>query len=228
MLETQNKVIALIEEVKKQLHYLKFFGFQEIPAQIPSDIIYHQKKEPPPLEKIEKEVEGCKRCKLSSARTHIVFGVGNQNADILFIGEGPGQEEDLKGIPFVGKAGQLLTQIIEKGMGLKRSDVYICNIVKCRPPANRDPEEEEIEACRGFLEKQIKAINPKIIVALGKPASSTLLERNVMITRERGTWHKFMGYKVMITYHPAFLLRFYTKENRSKVWEDMKKVLAAL
>ena len=228
MVETQKKVIALIEEVKKQLHYLKFLGFHEIPVQEPSGATYLQEKEPPSLKKTEREIEGCKKCKLSSTRTHIVFGVGNQNADILFVGEGPGREEDLKGIPFVGKAGQLLTQIIEKGMGLKRSDVYICNIVKCRPPANRDPEEEEIEACRGFLEKQIKAINPKIIVALGKPASSTLLERNVMITRERGTWHKFMGYKVMITYHPAFLLRFYTKENRSKVWEDMKKVLAAL
>ncbi len=228
MIKTQEKVLIVIENLKRQLNYLKFFGVSEIPVTIPSSPGYNVKKEPVTLKEIENELGDCKRCKLCSTRTNIVFGSGNENADILFVGEGPGKDEDLQGAPFVGKAGRLLTQIIEKGMGLKRKDVYICNIVKCRPPENRDPEKEEIEACSPFLEKQIKAINPKVVVALGKPASSTLLGRNVFITRERGSWHSFMGYKVMITYHPAYLLRYYTNENRLKVWEDMKKVLSAL
>lgn len=217
MIKTENRVLSVIADVKGQLQYLKLFGFQEIPVRLPLT-----------LQEIERELDNCKRCKLWSTRTHIVFGVGNKTPDIVFVGEGPGKEEDNQGIPFVGKAGQLLTQIIEKGMGLKRSDVYICNVVKCRPPENRDPEKDEIEACRPFLEKQIKALNPKIIVALGKPASSTLLGRNVAIIKERGTWHSFHGYKIMITYHPAYLLRHYTRENRLQVWEDMKKVLSAI
>ncbi len=228
MIKTQEKVLIVIESLKRQLNYLKFFGISEIPVTIPSNPNYNGKKGPVTLKEIENELGDCKRCKLCSTRTNIVFGSGNENADIVFVGEGPGKDEDLQGAPFVGKAGRLLTQIIEKGMGLKRKDVYICNIVKCRPPENRDPEKEEIEACSPFLEKQIKAINPKVVVALGKPASSTLLGRNVFITRERGSWHSFMGYKVMITYHPAYLLRYYTNENRLKVWEDMKKVLSAL
>ena len=235
MTQTQKKILRLIEDLKGQLNYLKLFGFQEIPVRIPSfeNLKSNISKKPITnksltLSEIEKELGNCQRCKLSSTRTHIVFGVGNENADIVFVGEGPGKEEDKQGIPFVGKAGQKLTEIIEKGMGLKRSDVYICNIVKCRPPNNRDPEVEEIDACRPFLEKQIKAINPKVIVALGKPASSTLLGRNVAITKERGTWHSFQGYKVMITYHPAFLLRFFTVENRRLVWEDVKKALSVL
>lgn len=228
MIKTQEKVLIVIENLKRQLNYLKFFGISEIPITIPSNPNYNGEKGPVTLKVIEDELGDCKRCKLCSTRTNIVFGSGNENADIVFVGEGPGKDEDLQGAPFVGKAGRLLTQIIEKGMGLKRKDVYICNIVKCRPPENRDPEKEEIEACSPFLEKQIKAINPKVVVALGKPASSTLLGRNVLITRERGSWHSFMGYKVMITYHPAYLLRYYTNENRLKVWEDMKKVLSAL
>ena len=223
----------VIEDVKGQLNYLKQFGFLEIPVKDPLTKIdrgnvLNKDRDSLTLQKIEKELGDCKRCKLYSTRTNIVFGVGNMNADLVFVGEGPGAEEDKQGIPFVGKAGQLLTQIIEKGMGLKRNDVYICNIVKCRPPGNRDPEKEEIEACRPFLEKQIKAINPKVIVSLGRPAASTLLGRNVAITKERGSWHSFKGYKLMLTYHPAYLLRSYTKENRLQVWEDMKKVLSVL
>lgn len=230
MIKTGNKVLRVIADLKGQLEYLKLFGFQEIPVRIPSleNCSLNKSNKPLTLQEIEGELGNCKRCKLWSTRTHIVFGVGNKNADIVFVGEGPGKEEDNQGIPFVGKAGQLLTQIIEKGMELKRSDVYICNIVKCRPPKNRDPEKNEIESCHPFLEKQIKAINPKAIVALGKPASSTLLRRNVAIIKERGTWHSFQGYKLMITYHPAYLLRYYTKENRAQVWEDMKKVLSAI
>ncbi len=235
MNQTQKKVLRIIEDLKEHLSYLKLFGFQEIPVEIPSLENFKNDVSKKPLtnmsltlSEIKEELGDCRRCKLFSTRTHIVFGVGNKNADIVFVGEGPGQEEDKQGVPFVGMAGQKLTDIIEKGMGLKRSDVYICNIVKCRPPNNRDPEKDEIDACSSFLEKQIKAINPKVIVALGKPASSTLLGRNVAITRERGTWHSFQGYQVMLTFHPAYLLRFYTNENRRLVWEDMKKALSAI
>ena len=235
MAHTQKKILRVIEDLKGQLNNLKLFGFKEIPVRIPTFDGFEADASMKTvmdksltLSKIEKELGDCQRCKLCSTRTHIVFGVGNENADIIFVGEGPGKEEDRQGIPFVGRAGQKLTEIIEKGMGLKRSDVYICNIVKCRPPNNRDPEIEEIEACRPFLEKQIKAINPKVIIALGKPASSTLLGRNVAITKERGTWHSFQGHKVMLTFHPAYLLRFFTIENRRLVWEDVKKALSAL
>lgn len=235
MSQTQKQIFRIIEDLKGQLNYLKLFGFKEIPVRIPS--LENLKSsipkkpstnQPLTLAGVKEELGDCRRCKLFSTRTHIVFGAGNENADIVFVGEGPGQEEDKQGIPFVGRAGQKLTEIIEKGMGLKRSDVYICNIVKCRPPNNRDPEQDEIETCRPFLEKQIKAINPKVIIALGKPASSTLLGRNVAITKERGTWHSFQGYKVMLTFHPAYLLRSYTKENRIHVWEDTKKALSVI
>lgn len=181
------------------------------------------------LEEIRREIGDCTRCKLSQGRTNIVFGSGNPNARLVFVGEGPGADEDAQGLPFVGRAGKKLTEIIEKGMGLDRErDTYICNIVKCRPPGNRDPEPDEIAACKPFLIKQLQAINPKVVVALGKPASSTLLERQVAITKERGTWHEFKGIKLMLTFHPAYLLRFYTVENRRSVLDDMKKALSAL
>ncbi len=181
------------------------------------------------LEEIRREIGDCTRCKLSQGRTNIVFGSGNPSARLVFVGEGPGADEDAQGLPFVGRAGKKLTEIIEKGMGLSRErDTYICNIVKCRPPGNRDPEPDEIAACKPFLLKQLQAINPKVAVALGKPAASTLLERPVAITKERGTWHEFKGIKLMLTFHPAYLLRFYTVENRRSVLEDMKKALSAL
>lgn len=178
---------------------------------------------------IRDELGDCQRCKLCETRKTIVFGSGNSNADLVFVGEGPGADEDEQGLPFVGRAGKKLTEIIEKGMLLNREqDTYICNIVKCRPPGNRDPEKEEIEACKPFLVKQLQAIQPKVIVALGKPAASTLLGRSVPITKERGTWHEFEGIKLMLTFHPAYLLRFYTLENRKAVMDDMKKVLEVL
>jgi len=158
-----------------------------------------------------------------------VFGSGNPDARLVFVGEGPGADEDEQGLPFVGRAGKKLTEIIEKGMELNRqNDTYICNIVKCRPPGNRDPEPDEVGACKPFLLKQLGAIRPKVIVALGKPAASTLLGRTVKITQERGTWHEYAGIPLMITFHPAYLLRFYTIENRKAVHEDMKKVLVEL
>ncbi len=181
------------------------------------------------LAAVREELGDCQRCKLCETRQTIVFGSGNPNADLVFVGEGPGADEDAQGLPFVGRAGKKLTEIIEKGMLLDREkDTYICNIVKCRPPGNRDPEKDEVDACKPFLIQQLKAIRPKVIVALGKPAASTLLCRTVPITKERGTWHEFEGIKLMLTYHPAYLLRAYTLENRRAVHEDMQKVMEAL
>lgn len=181
------------------------------------------------LKEVREELGDCRRCKLCETRKTIVFGSGNPNADLMFIGEGPGADEDEQGLPFVGRAGKKLTEIIEKGMLLNRErDTYICNIVKCRPPGNRDPEMDEIEACKPFLIEQVRAVRPKVIVALGKPAATTLLGRAVAITRERGTWHKFEGIPLLPTFHPAYLLRFYTLENRRAVMEDMQKVLEVL
>ena len=180
----------------------------------------------PSLEDVRTTLGECTRCALSEKRTQIVFGDGNPSADILFIGEGPGEQEDLRGLPFVGRAGELLTQMIEKGMGLARQDVYICNIVKCRPPGNRNPLPPEVSACRPFLDGQIDAVDPRVIVSLGKPAASLLLGRDVAITRLRGTWHEYRGIPLMPTLHPAYVLRQYTPENRRLVWEDLKSALA--
>ncbi|MBK7977195.1 MAG: uracil-DNA glycosylase [Deltaproteobacteria bacterium] len=180
---------------------------------------------PAALEAVRLDLGDCTRCKLHTHRTKLVFGVGNPEAEILFVGEGPGEDEDKRGEPFVGRAGQLLTRIIEDGMGLERSDVYICNIVKCRPPQNREPERDEIATCLPFLERQIAAVAPKVIVSLGRPSTSTLLGRHVAITALRGKWQEYRGIPLMPTYHPAYVLRQYTADVRRHVWEDMKEVL---
>ncbi len=177
------------------------------------------------LEEVRERLGDCTRCPLHAGRTKIVFGDGNPNAEILFVGEGPGEQEDLSGLPFVGRAGELLTRMIENGLKISRASVYIANVVKCRPPNNRTPLPNEVAACREFLDGQIDAIRPKVIVALGKPATSLLLGRDVSITRVRGSWHDYRGYPVMPTFHPAFLLRQYTPENRRLVWEDLKAAL---
>jgi uracil-DNA glycosylase family 4 len=179
----------------------------------------------PGLEAVREALGECTRCRLHEGRTHIVFGVGDPDADLLFVGEGPGEQEDLQGIPFVGRAGELLTRMIERGLGIPRNRVYICNIVKCRPPGNRTPLADEVSACRPFLDGQIDAVAPKAIVTLGKPASSLLLGRDVSITRVRGVWHEYRGIPVMPTFHPAFVLRQYTEQNRRLVWEDLKAAL---
>jgi DNA polymerase len=181
--------------------------------------------ENPTLEAVRAELGECIRCGLSEGRTQVVFGDGNPRADLLFIGEGPGEQEDLRGLPFVGRAGELLTRMIEKGLGIPRSEVYICNIVKCRPPGNRTPLAKEVAACRPFLDGQIDAVRPRVIVTLGKPASSLLLGRDIAITKVRGTWHEYRGTPVMPTFHPAFVLRQYTEQNRRLVWEDLKAAL---
>ena len=175
------------------------------------------------LEELKGYIGDCRRCKLHSGRTQVVFGVGNPNATLMFVGEGPGRDEDLQGEPFVGRAGQLLTDIITKGMGLRREDVYIANVVKCRPPQNRNPEPDEVASCEPFLKKQIELIRPKIIVALGKFAVQTLTQSKVPITRLRGNWHAYMGIKLMPTFHPAYLLR--NPMDKKLVWEDIKKVI---
>lgn len=178
------------------------------------------------LEEVRAELGDCTRCKLHQlGRKQIVFGVGNPKAELMFIGEGPGAQEDIQGIPFVGDAGQLLTKIIQS-MGFSRDDVYIANIVKCRPPQNRDPEPDEVASCEPFLKKQIASINPRMIVTLGKYASQTILHTSTAITRLRGQWGSYQGIPVMPTYHPAYLLR--NPEEKRPVWSDMKAVVAAL
>jgi DNA polymerase len=179
----------------------------------------------PTLAQVREHLGECTRCRLCEGRTQIVFGDGNPQAALMFIGEGPGETEDLRGLPFVGRAGELLTQMIEKGLGVPRRDVYICNIVKCRPPKNRTPLSDEVASCRPFLDGQIDAVQPRVIVALGKPAASLLLGRDVAITRARGTWHSYRGIPLMPTFHPAFVLRQYTEENRRLVWNDLKAAL---
>lgn len=176
----------------------------------------------PTLEEVRGHLGECERCGLCSDRKQIVFGSGNPNADLMFVGEGPGEQEDRQGLPFVGRAGDLLTQMIEKGIGISRSEVYICNIVKCRPPGNRNPLPPEVSACRPFLDGQIEAVAPKVIITLGKPAAGVLLGREVAITRMRGTWQEYRGIPLMPTLHPAYVLRQYTAENRRAVWQDLK------
>ena len=173
------------------------------------------------LEVIRADLGDCTRCVLHEKRTNLVFGVGNPNADLMFIGEGPGSEEDRQGIPFVGPAGQLLTKIIN-AIDLSRDDVYITNVVKCRPPRNRDPEPVEVEECRPFLDRQVDAIRPKVICALGRVAAQNLLKTEEGITRIRGRIFSYRGAKLVPTFHPAYLLR--NAEKKRECWEDMKLI----
>jgi DNA polymerase len=180
------------------------------------------------LENVRKNLGDCQRCKLGTARKNLVFGAGNPKARLVFVGEGPGADEDEKGEPFVGDAGRMLTRIIT-AMGIKREDVYICNVVKCRPPGNRNPEADEIKACAPFLLRQIKSIKPEVIVALGKFAAQTLLETKEPISKLRGRFRDFHGIPLMPTYHPSYLLR--TGGNSDSfwdVWGDMTQVLQLL
>ena len=177
------------------------------------------------LERVRADIGDCTRCRLHKARTNIVFGVGNPKTELVFVGEGPGHDEDIQGIPFVGRAGKLLTQMIE-AMGLQRNDVYICNVVKCRPPENRLPEKDEIATCSPFLMRQLGVIAPKVIVCLGACAAQTLLATNAGISKFRGQWFDFHGSKLIATYHPAYLLR--NPPAKGEVWNDLKKVLTEL
>ncbi len=182
------------------------------------------------LDDIRADIGECRRCPLHAQRTQVVFGVGNTEAKLVFVGEGPGADEDAQGIPFVGRAGQLLTQMIDgtarrEGMPIERKDVYICNVVKCRPPGNRTPEPEEMEICGPFLFRQLEVIRPKAICALGGTAAKALLDRREGVTRMRGNWYKWREIPVMVTYHPSYLLRPYNQDAKREAWEDLKKVL---
>jgi len=177
------------------------------------------------LDDLRKEIGDCHRCKLSKGRKNIVFGEGKADADIMFIGEGPGRDEDIQARPFVGEAGKLLTNLILK-LGLRREDVYIANIVKCRPPNNRNPEEDEINTCSHFVERQIAIINPKVIVCLGKISAQTLLRSKNTISKLRGNFFSYKDIPVMPTFHPAYLLR--NPKDKWLTWEDMQKVLNKL
>jgi uracil-DNA glycosylase family 4 len=212
----------LISDLKTYLEYLKGMGITSLPVteNVPEKIL-PPRSETPTLADVRKELGDCKRCKLHRTRKTIVFGEGNEKAALMFIGEGPGYDEDVQGRPFVGRAGQLLTKIIES-INLSREEVYIANIVKCRPPQNRNPEPDEIESCNPFLMKQIRVIRPKIICALGAPSAQTLLKTDTKITALRGKFYELEGIRVIPTYHPAFLLR--NPERKREVWEDMKKI----
>ena len=182
------------------------------------------------LVQIRADIGDCRRCRLCESRSKIVFGVGNEKSPLVFVGEGPGAEEDAQGIPFVGRAGQLLTQMIEntakkEGIPLLRDDVYICNVVKCRPPGNRAPEPDEMEICGQFLYRQLSAIRPKALCALGGTAARALTGHKEGVTKMRGHWFQWRDIPVMVTYHPSYLLRPYNQNAKREAWEDLKKVL---
>ena len=178
------------------------------------------------LETLREFIGDCTRCKLAPGRTNLVFGVGNPNADLMFVGEGPGADEDERGEPFVGRAGQLLTDIIERGMRMRRQDVYICNVVKCRPPGNRNPEPDEVAACEPFLMRQIELVRPQVIVGLGTFAVQSLLKVKTPIGKLRGRWHDVRGIQMMPTFHPAYLLR--NPADKRLVWADIQEVMKVL
>jgi uracil-DNA glycosylase len=196
-----------------------------VPSAAPSLFETTSKNAGDTLPIVRADLGECTRCKLHTTRNKIVFGDGNPQAELVFIGEGPGADEDLQGLPFVGRAGKLLTQMIE-AMGLQRKQVYICNVVKCRPPGNRQPEKDEVDACSPFLFRQLDVLQPKVIVCLGATAAQTLLQTNRGISHFRGEWLEYRGYKMIATYHPAYLLR--NPAAKGDVWKDLQKVMAEL
>jgi len=224
----------IIRDIRHCLHYLKESGCTGFDC-APQNLRVLEKLGVPSagapghaaetLADIRTDLGDCRRCTLNDSRTHIVFGEGSPAADLVFVGEGPGFEEDRCGQPFVGAAGQLLTRIIA-AMQLSREAVYICNIVKCRPPGNRDPQLEEVHQCLPFLKRQLTAIRPRVICALGKVAAQTLLETETPISRLRGRFHDFMGIAVMPTFHPAYLLR--NPEKKREVWNDVQQIMKRL
>lgn len=235
----------IAEDIKTVLEFYQAMGIERIPLNIALKSRSAEVQKPPPhpplgkegrrggdysekviaLKKLRDEIGDCQRCKLSKGRKNIVFGEGSIDAEIMFIGEGPGEDEDIQGRPFVGKAGRLLTKLIEK-MGFKREDVYIGNIVKCRPPFNRDPEEDEINACSPFIRKQAEIISPKVIVSLGRISTQTLIGLKIPIGKLRGKFYQFEDIPLMPTFHPSYLLR--NPKDKWLVWEDAQKVLERL
>ncbi|MFH1829409.1 MAG: uracil-DNA glycosylase [Pseudomonadota bacterium] len=221
MTDRKDKIAEAASDVRNFLKYSAVLGVKEVRKKARTK----SKDKAGALDKLRTEIGDCTLCKLCKARKNIVFGVGNPKAKLMFIGEGPGRDEDIQGIPFVGLAGQLLTKIIE-AMGFKRDDVYIANIIKCRPPNNRNPEPDEVATCIPFLKKQVEIIKPSVIVCLGSVAAQNLLGTAVNISKLRGKFTEWQGIPVMPTYHPAFLLR--NANMKKPVWEDMKKVMEKL
>ena len=234
------------DEVRRRLEFYQDLGIKTLyrrsttshqpPATLPVPIPNPQPLVPSlepdqdSLAKILTDIGDCKRCRLHEGRHKIVFGTGNEQSKLVFVGEGPGADEDQQGLPFVGRAGQLLTQMIEgtsskEGIPLKRADVYICNVVKCRPPENRTPQPDEMEICGQFLYRQLQAIRPRAICALGSTAAKALLGTKDGVMRLRGKWHSWRDIPVMVTYHPSYLLRPYNQNAKKEAWEDLKKVL---
>jgi uracil-DNA glycosylase len=195
-------------------------------APVPRDLLTSGTTGGTTLEELRADIGDCQRCKLAGGRTNLVFGVGNPKARLVFVGEAPGHDEDLRAEPFVGRAGQLLTEIITKGMKIRREDVYICNVIKCRPPGNRNPEPDEVASCEPFLLRQLEIIGPQVIVALGKFAAQTLLRDKTPITKLRGRWFDYHGIRLMPTFHPAYLLR--NPGDKRLVWEDIQQVMGVL
>ena len=220
--------------------YLEFYQDLGIKTLYKQQAAFETSKAPQPLPalapsgdslvQIRADIGDCRRCRLCESRSKIVFGVGNEKSSLVFVGEGPGAEEDAQGIPFVGRAGQLLTQMIEntakkEGIPLLRDDVYICNVVKCRPPGNRAPEPDEMEICGQFLYRQLSAIHPKALCALGGTAARALTGHKEGVTKMRGHWFQWRDIPVMVTYHPSYLLRPYNQDAKREAWQDLKKLL---
>jgi len=213
-----------LEEARNYLEFQRNLGFNEflLPPRVLTDL------RQTPLDAIRTEMGDCTRCVLHRFRANIVFGEGDPHAGLMLIGEGPGAEEDRQGRPFVGRAGRLLTRMI-KAMGLDRSEVYIANVVKCRPPENRDPEAIEIRTCFPFLQAQIEAVSPKVIITLGRIATGTLLETGGSLSSLRGRFHEYNGIPIMPTYHPSFLLRMENdRQYKKEAWADLQKVMVSL
>ncbi len=237
--EDISKKAYIVENIKNILEFYQILGFESLPINfslsnkaLTSSVTLSQSRSQPTLDReaalkaLREEIGDCRRCKLSNRRTNIVFGEGNPSARLMFIGEAPGREEDLQARPFVGDAGMLLTRLIER-MGFKREDVYIANIVKCRPPMNRDPEIDEIEKCRGFIERQIEIINPAVIMSLGRISVQTLTgNTKLKITAIRGNFFDYKGIPLMPTFHPAYLIR--NPKDKWLTWSDAQKVIEKL
>lgn len=225
-----NEIRETLAAARSQFEYLSDLGIESQSAQLSGANQTQQCFETDAdlqgaLDTIREELGDCKRCGLAASRSKVVYGVGNPNARLILVGEAPGPEENLRGEPFVGEAGQLLDRIL-LAMGLQREDVYLCNVLKCPPPNDRDPQPEEVAACEAFLTRQIAAIRPQVIIGLGAFAVQSLLKSKESISRLRGEWQSYQGIPLMPTYHPAYLLR--NPEGKRDVWEDMKEVLRRL
>jgi len=225
-----NEIRDTLAAVRSQFEYLHDLGIESQKLSLSvgnadQQLLATQEKQPETLEEIRADLGDCQRCGLARSRTNLVYGVGNPHARLVLVGEAPGREEDLKGEPFVGEAGRLLDKIL-LAIGMRREEVYICNVLKCRPPNNRDPLPEEVSTCEPFLIRQIAAIRPQVIVGLGRFAVHSLLKTRVPISQLRGEWQRYQGIPLMPTYHPAYLLR--NPEGKREVWEDMKAVLRLL